>query len=188
MTHLTILFYILIYFYGSIPFGLILTKIFANEDIRKKGSGNIGFSNVLRTQKKYIAILTIIADVSKVLLPFYIIKQLNLDISVLNIGIFAFIGHVFSIFLQFKGGKGIAVLFPIVLLINIYLGLIAIFSWILMTKTIKIPAISSLATFIPVFLILLSLDAKNIFYYLFFQIIILWTHRENLKNLPKYRI
>ena len=95
------------YLSGSIPFGLILTKFFGGKDVRKIGSGNIGATNVLRTGNKFLAILTLILDALKGYVPVIITQQFfpeQLQIS----GLMVFLGHLFPIWLKFKGGKGVA--------------------------------------------------------------------------------
>ena len=92
---------------GSIPFGLILTKIFLNKDIREIGSGNIGATNVLRAGNKVVGYLTLILDVLKAIIPIIYIK-LNYPDLIYVSSLSVFLGHVFSIWLNFKGGKGVA--------------------------------------------------------------------------------
>ena len=95
------------YISGSIPFGLILTKIFINKDVRKIGSGNIGATNVLRTGNKFLAVATLIFDVLKGYAPVIIAYQYFNDFVHLSC-LSTFLGHIFPIWLQFKGGKGVA--------------------------------------------------------------------------------
>ena len=102
---------IIIFFYsyllGSIPFGLLITKLFLKEDIRNIGSGNIGATNVLRTGKKSLAAFTLLLDVMKGFLTIYITHKYNNDF-IYFAGLICFIGHIFPIWLKFKGGKGVA--------------------------------------------------------------------------------
>ena len=112
---------LLSYFMGSIPFGFILTKIFLKKDIREIGSGNIGATNVLRTGNKMIGYITLILDILKAIVPLLVIKSNHpefLFISTLSI----FLGHVFPLWLKFKGGKGVATYIGILCCINFYLG------------------------------------------------------------------
>ena len=95
------------YLSGSIPFGLILTKIFGNKDIRNIGSGNIGATNVLRTGNKFLATLTLILDILKGYIPVIITQQFFLEFTQLSC-VLAFLGHVFPVWLKFKAGKGVA--------------------------------------------------------------------------------
>ena len=112
------------YLMGSIPFGLILTKVFLKKDIRDVGSGNIGATNVLRTGNKLIGYFTLILDVLKAVIPVLYVK-LNFPELVYISSLSAFIGHVFPIWLKFKGGKGVATYVGILFSIN-YLSLIHI--------------------------------------------------------------
>ena len=118
------------YLMGSIPFGLILTKIFLKKDIRNLGSGNIGATNVLRAGNKSIGYLTLSLDVLKAVVPVLYIK-FNFPELVYISSLSVFIGHVFSIWLKFKGGKGVAAYVGILFSINYFLGIIFIVSWII---------------------------------------------------------
>ena len=121
---------IISYLMGSIPFGLILTKTFLKKDIRNIGSGNIGATNALRTGNKLIAYLTLSLDILKAIIPVIITKLYYEDyvyISALSV----FIGHVFPVWLKFKGGKGVATYLGILFCLNVYLGMIFIISWLI---------------------------------------------------------
>ena len=95
------------YLMGSIPFGLILTKVFLNKDIRDIGSGNIGATNALRTGNKLIGYSTLILDIAKAIIPVIFVK-INYPELIYVASLCAFLGHVFPIWLKFKGGKGVA--------------------------------------------------------------------------------
>lgn len=144
----------LAYLFGSIPFGLILSKVFLNEDIRKTGSGNIGTTNVLRTGNKKLAALTLLLDGGKgafsVLIIFYIdhnffelLPRNEIEVS-LAYGLFAVIGHCFPVWLKFKGGKGVATALGVLLAAVPYAGLAAIVTWIITAKVTKISSLSAL--------------------------------------------
>ena len=171
------------YLMGSIPFGYILTKIFLKKDIRNFGSGNIGATNVLRTGNKLVGYCTLILDILKAIIPIIFIK-LNfyeyLYISSLSV----FIGHVFPLWLKFKGGKGVATYVGILFCINIIFGFIFVFTWLLIYFIFKYSSLSSLVASIsiPIYLILF-LDSKNIFFFLIMFVLIFFTHRENVKRL-----
>jgi glycerol-3-phosphate acyltransferase PlsY len=107
------------YLLGSVPFGLILTKLFSQVDPRKKGSGNIGATNIFRTAGRTLGILTLICDLLKGLLPIWIATQWNLsDYWIAAAGLSPFLGHLFPIFLGFKGGKGVATALGVYLMIS----------------------------------------------------------------------
>ena len=118
------------YLMGSIPFGLILTKIFLKKDIRDIGSGNIGATNVLRTGNKIIGYLTLSLDVLKAVIPVLYIK-FNFPELVYVSSLSVFIGHVFPLWLKFKGGKGVATYVGILFSINYILGIVFIVSWLI---------------------------------------------------------
>ena len=113
------------YLLGSIPFGLIITKISLGKDIRKMGSGNIGTTNVLRTGKKYLAATTLLFDVLKGYFSIIITYNYFNDLIYLS-ALICFIGHIFPVWLKFKGGKGVATYIGILFSINFILGLIFI--------------------------------------------------------------
>ena len=121
---------IISYFLGSIPFGFLLTKIFLKKDVRAIGSGNIGATNVLRTGNKTIGYATLILDVLKAVLPLIFIKIYYIDYLYIA-SLCVFLGHVFPIWLKFKGGKGVATYLGILFCINITFGFIFIVSWLL---------------------------------------------------------
>ena len=121
---------LLSYLMGSIPFGFILTKILLKKDIREIGSGNIGATNVLRTGNKMIGYITLSLDILKAIIPLLIIKFNHpefLFISALSI----FLGHVFPLWLKFKGGKGVATYVGMLFCINYILGFVFIICWLI---------------------------------------------------------
>ena len=140
------------YLFGSIPFGLILTKVFLNKDIRDIGSGNIGATNVLRTGNKIIGYLTLSLDVLKAVIPVLYIK-FNYPELVYVSSLSVFIGHVFPLWLKFKGGKGVATYVGILFSINYILGFVFIASWLIIFFILRYSSLGSiLATFIiPIF-------------------------------------
>jgi len=171
------------YLMGSIPFGFILTKIFLKIDIRDIGSGNIGATNVLRTGNKLIGYSTLILDVLKAVLAVIFIK-LNYPEYIYVSSLCIFIGHVFPLWLKFKGGKGVATYVGILFCIDIMLGVIFIATWLLLYLISKYSSLSSLfaSLSVPTYL-LLFLDGKNIFFFLIMFFLIFFTHRENVKRL-----
>ena len=116
------------YLLGSIPFGLILTKIFLKKDIRKVGSGNIGATNVLRAGNKVIGYLTLILDILKAVIPVLYIKYKFPELIYIS-SLSVFIGHVFPLWLKFKGGKGVATYVGILFSINYFLGIVFVVTW-----------------------------------------------------------
>ena len=183
MTFEIFLIFFLSYISGSIPFGLILTKLLLNKDIRKIGSKNIGATNVLRTGNKFVAILTLALDIIKGIAPVLITNYYFPNLIYLS-GLMAFLGHVFPVWLKFKGGKGIATYLGIVFVLSLKLGLFFCISWILIAFITKYSSLSSIAS--SLFIFLISFFEKNLELNLFLFIIftlILYTHRQNVVRL-----
>jgi len=179
------LLYIAIYSYvlGTIPFGLILTRIFLKKDIRKVGSGNIGATNALRTGKKSLGMATLLLDGLKA----YITVLLTLNFFpdyVYLAALLCFLGHIFPIWLRFNGGKGVAVYLGILFSLSIYLGFIFIISWVITLYISKYASISSLISTLIILLysILLNNFNMTLFFFIIF-IIIIYTHRENISRI-----
>ena len=171
------------YLFGSIPFGLLLTKIFLKKDIREIGSGNIGATNVLRAGNKILGYSTLALDILKAVLPILYIKFFMNDylyVSALSI----FIGHVFPIWLKFKGGKGVASYLGILCCLDIFTALIFGVVWIFVFMLFKFSSLSSLlaSLTIPIFHFFYNSNSDYYFYFMMF-ILIFFTHRENIKRL-----
>ena len=171
------------YLMGSIPFGFILTKIFLNKDIREIGSGNIGATNALRTGNKFIGFTTLILDVVKAVAPVLYVKFYFSELIYLA-SLCAFLGHVFPIWLNFKGGKGVATYIGILFVINIYSGLIFVITWFVIFAISKYSSLSSLVASlaIPVYLLILN-QFNQVFFFTIMFVLIFFTHRENIKRL-----
>ena len=163
---------IICYLLGSIPFGFIFTKIFLKKDIRDIGSGNIGATNALRTGNKYIGYATLFFDIIKAVIPIIYIK-INFPELLYITSLCAFLGHVFPIWLKFKGGKGVATYLGILFAINIYFGLIFIFSWLVTFGLSKFSSLSSLiaSISIPIYLLILAQIDQVIFFSIMFVLI-----------------
>ena len=185
--------YILIYSYflGSIPFGLILTKIFLNKDIREIGSGNIWATNVLRTGKNSLGLLTLLLDGLKAYLS--VLVTLNyLPEYIYFSALICFLGHVFPVWLKFKGGKGVAVYLGILFSFSFSLGIFFIISWLIILFFSKYSSLSSIISALLIFLYSITFKSFNesLFFFIIF-IIIVYTHRENifrLKNKKENKI
>ena len=168
---------------GSIPFGLILTKVFLKKDIREIGSGNIGATNAIRTGNKVIGYSTLFLDILKAVIPVIFVKIYHSDFLYLA-SLCAFIGHVFPVWLKFKGGKGVAAYVGILFAINLYFGVIFIITWFITFFISKYSSLSSLvgAASIPIYLLILTQFDQVIFFTIMF-VMIFYTHRENIKRL-----
>ena len=171
------------YLMGSIPFGLILTKIFLKKDIREIGSGNIGATNALRTGNKFIGYSTLILDIAKAIIPVIYVK-INYSDLIYIASLCAFLGHVFPIWLKFKGGKGVATYVGILFSINIILGFVFVASWIFIFLLSKYSSLSSIigSISIPIYILIAGQINDAIFFAIMF-ILIFFTHRENIKRL-----
>ena len=174
---------IISYLMGSIPFGFILTKIFLKKDIREIGSGNIGATNALRTGNKIVGYSTLILDILKAVTPVVYVKIFYQDFLYIA-SLCAFLGHVFPIWLKFKGGKGVATYVGILFAINIYFGIIFTIFWFITFFISKYSSLSSLvgAASIPIYLLILTQFDQGIFFTIMF-VLIFFTHRENIKRL-----
>ena len=183
MTFEIFLVFLLSYLSGSIPFGLILTKVFLNKDIREVGSKNIGATNVLRTGNKFIAGLTLFLDIFKGVAPIIITNYYFPNLIYLS-GLMAFLGHIFPVWLKFKGGKGVATYLGIVFALSLKLGFLFCFSWILIIFVTKYASLSSIVSALIIFLISFLENNFELNSFLFITfVIILYTHRQNIVRL-----
>ena len=171
------------YISGSIPFGLILSKLFLDKDIRKIGSKNIGATNVLRTGNKYIAGLTLVLDIFKGAAPILITSYYFPSLIYLS-GLMALLGHIFPVWLKFKGGKGIATYLGIIFALSLKLGLFFCVSWILIAFITKYSSLSSILSTLIIFLISFLENNFDLNSFLFITFVItLYTHRQNIVRL-----
>ena len=183
------------YFCGSIPFGLILTKIFSKKDIRKIGSGNIGATNVLRTGNKYLAFATLFLDILKGYIPVLIAKHFFPELLQLS-ALLAFLGHLFPVWLKFNGGKGVATFLGILFALSYGLAALFIFTWLTVSLIFKYSSLSSIFSSLTVFIITLITekvtftinpniyeegDLKLLLFIIL--ILIIFTHRKNISKL-----
>ena len=175
------------YLIGSIPFALILTKLLGHGDIRDIGSGNVGATNVLRTGNKYLAFAVLCLDIAKGLLPFLILK-LFYDTNTLHsifLCHFAILGHIFPVWLKFKGGKGVATYIGFLIGFNILLGLYFLVTWIIIALVSRYSSLSSLAASLiaPLYFFFINPNIIVGIFLLYIFLIISLKHRENIKRL-----
>ena len=170
------------YLCGSIPFGFLLTKFFLKKDIRKMGSGNIGATNVLRTGNKLIGYSTLTLDVLKAIVPLIIIK-FNLPEFIFVSSLSIFLGHVFPVWLKFKGGKGVATYVGMLFCINYILGFIFIISWFLVFILSKYSSLSSMIASLSIPIFCFFIYNENFYFFTMMFILVFFTHRENIKRL-----
>ena len=190
-----ILVILLSYISGSIPFGFLVTKIFGKIDVRNIGSGYIGATNVLRTGNKFLAAVTLILDILKGYIPVFISAKYFPELIELSC-MLAFLGHLFPIWLKFKGGKGVATYVGILAALSLQLFFLFAFTWLVVSLIFKYSSVSSMFATLTVFVVnsiketfinsteFLSstsiVDSKILF---IFFILIIFTHRKNISNL-----
>lgn len=185
-----IIFLVLTYFIAAIPFGLILTKIFVKKDVRQSGSGNIGATNVTRVAGKKIGALTLILDGLKGALMVMIARFSFYDVSNLHlflvlVGAVAVTAHIYPIYLNFKGGKGVATAIAVMMALDFSVGMLAIFFWILTYCLVHISSVSSLLAIFSMILTSRCYDAptSQIVFCWFLFLLILIRHKENILRL-----
>ena len=173
---------IISYFFGSIPSGFILTKLILKKDIRKIGSGNIGATNALRSGNRLIGYLTLILDIVKAIIPILYIKY-NFPEIIFISSLCVFLGHLFPIWLKFKGGKGVATYLGIILTINIFFGIVFGIIWIIIYLVTKYSSLGSLIASAAIPVYVFFINGNNVFFYIIMFVLIFYTHRENIKRL-----
>jgi glycerol-3-phosphate acyltransferase PlsY len=185
-----LLFLILTYLIAAIPFGLVLTKIFVKKDVREFGSGNIGATNVVRVAGKKIGLLTLILDGFKgaimvVIARFTFADASGLHIFLVLVGTVAVIAHVYPVYLNFKGGKGVATTLAVLLALDLNIGLSVIGIWALTFAIFRTSSISSIAAIFSsiILSICYGTSISQILFCIFLFALILYRHKENLERL-----
>jgi glycerol-3-phosphate acyltransferase PlsY len=181
------IFIILAYFIGSISFGILLSKIFKIQDPRSFGSKNPGATNVMRSGKKFVALLTLLGDMLKGTLVVLIAKYyLNFnDDQVLLIAAVVFIGHLFPVYYQFKGGKGVATALGVLLAIDSNIAILVLLIWLIVFLVSRISSLSAItaALCLPIIAFFMHIDQNFLWLSLFLSIFLIYRHKENIKNL-----
>ena len=171
------------YFLGSIPFGLIYTKLAGLGDVRNIGSGNIGATNVLRTGNKKVAALTLLCDIAKGSLAVFITLNFFPKLILLS-SVVVYLGHIFPVWLKFKGGKGVATFIGAIAILNYVLCLIFLISWAIVAKIFKISSLSAIVAFFITFVATVFLYENDLILVMsFFTVFSIFTHRENIKKI-----
>lgn len=176
------------YLIGSLSSAIIVCKIMGLPDPRGEGSGNPGATNVLRFGGKKAAAITLAGDMIKGLLPVLIVKYLEMEVTTIAlVGLAAFLGHLYPIFFQFKGGKGVATMLGVMFGFSWWIGLATAGTWLFMAKIVKISSLSALvATAVtPVYVWLWFNNMAAIGVTIIMTIILFWRHRSNIQNLIK---
>ena len=179
---------ILFYLIGSFPFALILTKLSGFGDIRNIGSGNVGATNVLRTGNKLLAIVVLSLDILKGLIPYLIINIYFNELSLLNkifLCHFAVIGHIYPIWLKFKGGKGVATYIGFLFGLNPYIALSFLLVWLLVAYISKYSSLGSLVGIFvaPTYFIFINFNFNISIFFIYLTFVIAIKHKENIKRL-----
>ncbi|ACI21242.1 MULTISPECIES: glycerol-3-phosphate 1-O-acyltransferase PlsY [Thermodesulfovibrio] len=187
---MSLILFLFAFFFGSIPWGYIIGKL-KGIDLRHVGSGNIGTTNVLRAIGKKEALITLLLDISKGAIPVLVVKIIpsygdNLFLIGL-VGIFSILGHCYTPFLKFKGGKGVATSIGVLLAYMPLAGLITILIWIITFKISKISSLSALISFalLPMNVFLLDYPEEIKFFAFLFTTVIYLRHIQNIKRLLK---
>ena len=188
---LEILEYILIfasYLIGSLSSAIIVCKIMGLPDPRGEGSGNPGATNVLRFGGKKAAAITLAGDMIKGLIPVLIAQYLNISVlGIALVGLAAFLGHLYPVFFQFKGGKGVATMLGVMFGFSWWIGLATVGTWLFMAKIVKISSLSALVAtaLAPVYVWLWFNHPEPIGVTIFMTVILFWRHRSNIQNMMK---
>ena len=173
---------IISYFFGSVPFGFLLTKFFLKKDIREIGSGNIGATNALRTGNKLIGYATLLLDVLKAIIPVIYVKFNYPDLIFIS-ALCILLGHIFPVWLKFKGGKGVATYLGILISIDIFFGFVFGIVWILIYKITRYSSLGSLLSSATIPIYIFFINENNVFFYIIMFVLIFFTHRKNIKRL-----
>ncbi len=171
---------------GSVPFAIIASKLFRLEDPRKYGSGNPGATNVLRSGNKAAAIVTLVGDCAKGWFAVWLAAALGFSAGEAALaGLFALLGHVFSIFLRFKGGKGVATALGVILGISPLIASIALATWLLVAFTTRYSSVAALsaAGMAPIASLFLIDDAPVFGVFLVMAALLVWRHADNIRKL-----
>jgi glycerol-3-phosphate acyltransferase PlsY len=172
------------YLLGSIPFGLVLTRMAGKGDLRKIGSGNIGATNVLRTGSKPLAALTLILDCLKATAAVVLAQRLIGMETGAAAGAGAFVGHLYPVWLKFRGGKGVATLLGVLIPLLPIVAIVYVVVWILLLLTLRISSVAGMAAAVSAPVMAAILNDQTLFPMLLgFALLVLWKHRENILRL-----
>ncbi|HKP33466.1 MAG TPA: glycerol-3-phosphate 1-O-acyltransferase PlsY [Sphingomicrobium sp.] len=173
------------YLFGSIPFGLVLTRLAGKGDVRRIGSGNIGATNVLRTGSKPLAALTLILDCLKATAAILVARALFGDEVAPFAAAGALVGHLYPVWLRFRGGKGVATLLGILIPLLPVAAAVYAAIWILLLLTLRISSAAGMGAALSAPIVALALESSYVLMLLGFSMLVLWKHRENILRLKK---
>lgn len=186
----TLVFVVLAYLLGSISFAVLMSKLFGLADPRTYGSGNPGATNVLRSGKKAAAALTLLGDAVKGWLAVFLTirfaphdEQGLLLVALVSLAVF--IGHLFPVFLKFKGGKGVATALGVLLALSGWMGLAVLLTWLLVAAVFRYSSLAALAAAgaTPVYAMLLQLRPELVLSMAVMSLLLIWRHKSNIQNL-----
>lgn len=185
---INLLFIVAAYLLGSVSFAVIVSRLFVLPDPRSYGSQNPGATNVMRTGNKWAAILTLLGDAAKGALAVWLAGKFAPDGSLLLVAAVAlavFLGHLFPLFLHFKGGKGVATALGVLLALNLWLGLAAMATWLLVALVFRLSSLAALvaAVAVPVYSVILVLPSEYVLLSLAMSLLLIWRHKSNIRNL-----
>jgi len=186
----TLIFVVCAYLIGSVSFAVLMSKAFGLEDPRTYGSGNPGATNVLRSGKKAAAILTLLGDAAKGWLAVFLAIRFapHDDQGLLIVALVAlavFLGHVFPVFLKFKGGKGVATALGVLLALSVWMGLAVLATWLVVAVAFRYSSLAALVASItaPIFAMLVHLRPELVLATAIMSMLLFWRHKKNIHNL-----
>ena len=184
---MTLVFVVCAYLIGSVSFAVLMSKAFSLPDPRTYGSHNPGATNVLRSGKKAAAALTLLGDASKGWLAVWLAQRfMPGDTTLAAMVVLAvFLGHVFPVFLRFKGGKGVATALGVLLALNMWLGLAALATWLLVALVFRLSSLSALMAAVgaPIYAMLLGMPREYVCASVLMSLLLIWRHKSNIRNL-----
>lgn len=185
MTRETLLALALGYLLGSIPFGLLLTRLAGKGDIRHIGSGNIGATNVLRTGSRALAAMTLVLDCLKATLAVVLAKRLFGDAAAPIAAAGALIGHLYPVWLRFRGGKGVATLLGILIALLPVAAAVYAATWIILLLVVRISSVAGMAAALSVPIVAAGVHSALLPMLAGFALLVLWKHHENIFRLRR---
>ena len=187
---ITLIFVVCAYLIGSVSFAVLMSKAFGLADPRSYGSGNPGATNVLRSGKKAAAALTLLGDAAKGWLAVFLaIRFAPHDgeglMIVALVSIAVFLGHVFPVFLKFKGGKGVATALGVLLALSVWMGIAVLVTWLLVAVAFRYSSLAALVASIaaPIYAMLVHLRPELVFATAIMSMLLIWRHKSNIQNL-----
>jgi glycerol-3-phosphate acyltransferase PlsY len=186
----SLIFVVCAYLIGSVPFAVLMSRAFGLADPRTYGSGNPGATNVLRSGKKAAAALTLLGDAAKGWLAVWLAQHFaphgeNVLILVALVSIAVFLGHVFPIFLRFKGGKGVATALGVLLALSVWLGLAVLATWLVVAVMFRYSSLAALvaSAAAPIYVMLMAGPREYVWVAGALALLLFWRHKKNIQNL-----